>query len=63
MEARVIPWRIPPAIHADLSEALDAIDFVEAALIETMDARAPTGLQLSALAIAGRLRRKHGRRS
>jgi hypothetical protein len=60
MAARVIPW---PKISmtADLSEALDAVDLLEEALVQALDDRVPTGLQIAALSVVKGLRRKHGR--
>ena len=60
MAARVIPW--PKAsMTADLSEALDAVDLLEEALIQALDDRVPTGLQIAALSVVAGLRDKHGR--
>ena len=42
MAARVIPWP-KISITADLSEALDAIDLLEEALVQALDDRLPTG--------------------
>ena len=50
-----------PATAADLDEALDALDFLDAALRQSIGDGLTTGLQLSALSVAQRLRRKHNR--
>lgn len=54
----IVPLRQP---SADLEEALDAIDYLDAALRQGIGDDFATGLQLSALAVAQRLRRKHMR--
>jgi len=60
MSARVIPW--PGfAMTADLSEALDAIDLMNEALVQAIGNRRPTGLQAAALVVVAGVRRKHGR--
>ena len=60
MTARVIPWP-KVSMPADLSEALDAVDLLEEALIQALDYRVPTGLQIAALSVVEGLRHKHGR--
>ena len=62
MAARVIPWP-KVSMSADLSEALDAVDLLEEALVQALDDRAPTGLQIAAMAVVAGLRQKHGRES
>jgi len=52
----VIPMRHP---RAELDEALDALDLLDAALQQSIGDGFVTGLQLSALSVARRLRRKH----
>jgi hypothetical protein len=57
-------WWTPirqPATAADLDEALAALDFLDAALQQSIGDRPVTGLQLSAQAVVQRLRRKHDR--
>jgi hypothetical protein len=61
MTARVIPWPKASMPAADLSEALDAVDLLEEALIQALDDRLPTALQMAALSVVDGLRHKHGR--
>ena len=60
MTARVIPWP-KVSMPVDLLEALDAVDLLEEALMQALDDRVPTGLQVAALSVAAGLRDKHGR--
>jgi hypothetical protein len=60
MATRVIPWP-NNSMTADLSEALDAVDLLEEALIQALDDRLPTGLQIAALTVVAGLRDKHRR--
>ena len=49
------------SLQADLEEALAALDFVGRALERSVADGLITGPQLSALAVVGRMRRKHQR--
>ena len=60
MVARVINFT-GTRINAHLSEALDAVDLLEAALVQSLGERAPTGLEIAPLATAENLRCKHKR--
>jgi hypothetical protein len=60
MTARVILWP-KTSITADLSEALDAVDLLEEALLQAVGDQTPTGLQIAAMSVVADLRRKHGR--
>ena len=60
MAARIVNFPLA-RIAADLSEALDAVDLFEEALIQAIGDRSPTGLQIAAFATAAGLRRKHNR--
>jgi hypothetical protein len=62
MSARIVHFPLTQA-SADLSEALDAVDLLEEALIQALGDRSPTGLQIAALATVAGLRRKHNRDS
>jgi hypothetical protein len=57
--ASVIPFRRLTA--ADLDEALAAVEFLSNALAQGVGTGIQSGLHLSAMAVAQRMRRKHSR--
>ena len=57
--AAVIPFRRLTA--ADLDEALAAVEFLSDALARGVGTGIQTGLHISAMAVAERMRRKHNR--